>query len=94
MRKKIKKICMAVVLFMMALSLAGTVNAAEPAGSGDQYIYYEEGLLDDGASRVLNSRAAEVSGAYDKGPQDDAGAARTGGLHNLRAGQPRAFFLS
>ena len=36
MRKKIKKICMAVVLFMMALSLAGTVNAAEPAGSGDQ----------------------------------------------------------
>lgn len=67
MRKKIKKICMAVVLFMMALSLAGTVNAAEPAGSGDQYIYYEEGLLDDGASRVLNSRAAEVSGAYDSG---------------------------
>ena len=67
MRKKIKKICMAVVLFIMALSLAGTVNAAEPAGSGDQYIYYEEGLLDDGASRVLNSRAAEVSGAYDSG---------------------------
>lgn len=29
MRKKINKICMAAVLFMMALSLAGTVNAAE-----------------------------------------------------------------
>lgn len=64
--KRLKKILTAAVGAVLILALAGTAFAGSPSEE-PQYVYFENGLLDDNAYAVLNSRAAAVSEEYDSG---------------------------
>lgn len=66
MKKQIRKILTAMIMLLMTAVLPGTAYAGAPAEAA-QYVYYEEGLLDDSAYAALNSQAAEVSEKYDSG---------------------------